>query len=1126
MGGNFRRSKSGHNSTPVAFLCYDGNNGSDSISCPGIPSKGQLTAIQQVDDQGLFVSTKFSYASFGALAAVNPPSHAGALYFYDQTLHLFPEQICNALNECSTLAWDKVLGKISSVTDPNNVVSSEDFDAFGRVIKVTMPNGAVLHRDYVDSGNAKLQHIHDQIDDKSKGGQWTDSYYDGLGRTYKVIQKGDAPGSNYEKDRVYSDASTRVYRESDWYRNGKPTNPTLRAILPADNYKAVWETFAYDAAGRLTTLTHADSTFLKWKYDSDGTFASVTSADERGHTKEVDVDAYARPSRIVEPVNGQLAVTTYTYDALNRPRTATDAMGNVTTITWNMLSQRTAVSDPNMRTWRTTFDLGGNVKTTTDAKNNTITFFYDAIGRMNERLYPNGSKVTWNYDEPGHGSGIGRLTSIIDSSSSGCPSGDSDQISYGSSGRVTSWTKCIMQTAYTTGFSYDAVGRDQSITYPDGEKVTYKYDASGRLSSMPGYLNSNIYDAAGRPLRTTYANGVVTNFKYDYSRGWLQNTKATSGATSIYDMAYRYYPNGLTQNTSSGTNKSSMTYEYDGLDRLSVVKGDVSQSFQYDLVGDMTLNSKVGTYTYPVSGPTGCSIGGVSVPCDKPQAVTTAGQESWTYDENGALSSATNATTNKSEGIDWNYDHKPTVISDFDGNITNYGYDAATNLVSVQTSAETLMQYGPLFDYSNARGLIKRYFAEGGLVARNESGATYWYHNDERDSTRAITDANGAVVGRFDYDPFGAIATSPTPTNASEFAGHAVGSNSRLVYMNARFYDSTIGRFISPDSMVPNPLFSQALNRYAYAYDSPISYSDPSGHQPYDVSTSYQEDPPPITTFDIWAPEAPFGTTGTATGGWSAGQICSACHGAKQIYATAPFATLTPIQAPMTRKDLLKLLAGVGFDRDAIQEAVPNVTVGELEDLNIDVVTGKVREEEYNFGVDMFGKFTGLLALEVSGRAIYNPALEMALGTEATTAGLAVRSRGSIYGPTFKIGQTPPAGHNLIVKHLNAEGELVAEWEEVSGQMLRPFWRSKSFPSKMYLTHTEVKALTRILPELKEGDTLIFTGFRPICTSGMCDWFMHTSSLGSRANIFYYVEDGEQFYLQRYYLGGVGRILP
>ena len=40
-----------------------------------------------------------------------------------------------------------------------------------------------------------------------------------------------------------------------------------------------------------------------------------------------------------------------------------------------MLSQRTAVSDPNMRTWRTAFDLGGNVKTTTDAKNNTITFF-------------------------------------------------------------------------------------------------------------------------------------------------------------------------------------------------------------------------------------------------------------------------------------------------------------------------------------------------------------------------------------------------------------------------------------------------------------------------------------------------------------------------------------------------------------------------------------------------------------------------------------------------------------------------------------------------------------------------------------------------------------------------------
>lgn len=135
-----------------------------------------------------------------------------------------------------------------------------------------------------------------------------------------------------------------------------------------------------------------------------------------------------------------------------------------------------------------------------------------------------------------------------------------------------------------------------------------------------------------------------------------------------------------------------------------------------------------------------------------------------------------------------------------------------TNLVSVQGANEVLFKYGPLFDYSSARGLIKRYLANGEVIARNEAGSTYWYHNDERNSTRAITNQNGVVVGRFDYDPFGKVnATTGISTNAS-FAGHALDAAGGLVYMNARFYDPTIGRFISPDTVVPDPPFSQAFN--------------------------------------------------------------------------------------------------------------------------------------------------------------------------------------------------------------------------------------------------------------------------------------------------------------------------
>ena len=55
-----------------------------------------------------------------------------------------------------------------------------------------------------------------------------------------------------------------------------------------------------------------------------------------------------------------------------------------------------------------------------------------------------------------------------------------------------------------------------------------------------------------------------------------------------------------------------------------------------------------------------------------------------------------------------------------------------------------------------------------------------------------------------------------------------------LYYCNARYYDVTIGRFISSDTIVPNPANPKAFNRYSYCLNNPLKYVDPSGHQGYD----------------------------------------------------------------------------------------------------------------------------------------------------------------------------------------------------------------------------------------------------------------------------------------------------
>ena len=64
------------------------------------------------------------------------------------------------------------------------------------------------------------------------------------------------------------------------------------------------------------------------------------------------------------------------------------------------------------------------------------------------------------------------------------------------------------------------------------------------------------------------------------------------------------------------------------------------------------------------------------------------------------------------------------------------------------------------------------------------------------------------------------------------YAGQETDVDASLVYMHARYYDASLGRFISADSMVPDAANPQAFNRYAYVYNNPISNADPTGHVP------------------------------------------------------------------------------------------------------------------------------------------------------------------------------------------------------------------------------------------------------------------------------------------------------
>ena len=176
------------------YFCYDGDNGTDTANCSAMPTKGQLTAIKQVDDKGLYLTSVYYYDPYGNLASTQNPRHFFTTSSFDKTYHLYPETVTNALNQTTSLVWDTVLGQVKTVTDPNQANTGYDYDELGRLKTITRPGGGTVHLQYLDWGDPKQQRVRTYADDGTNDGLWTETYLDGLGRAYRVVKEGDASG--------------------------------------------------------------------------------------------------------------------------------------------------------------------------------------------------------------------------------------------------------------------------------------------------------------------------------------------------------------------------------------------------------------------------------------------------------------------------------------------------------------------------------------------------------------------------------------------------------------------------------------------------------------------------------------------------------------------------------------------------------------------------------------------------------------------------------------------------------------------------------------------------------------------------------------------------------------------
>jgi len=736
--------------------------------------------------------------------------------------------------------YDFNTGLLTSFTDQNSNVSSYAYDSMLRMTSASFPDGGSTTFNY--NGDPVPPKVTKTVLATPSPSIVSSVQMDGFARATRTSLDSDPQGVVYT-DTTY-DGLGRVYTVSNPYRTGDTIYST------ATNY---------DALGRTTQITKQDGSSESDQYA--GNFH--THYDEKGNFRGFRSDALGRLGFVYEENANTYAwaySTYYSYDALNNLLSVNqqgDGTGTARNrnFAYDSLSRLLTSANPESGQNTYTYDNDGNVATKTDARGILTTYTYDALNRLTTKTYSDGT-ITSKYAYDEYAGNIGRMTSLGTWTSNGWTTGSNYQ--YDPMGRLK-WQHDYCRPfsyscAYDTTATYNLAGGMASLTYPSGRLVTNIHDAVGRVNQVwfanfgatqvnYPYWTANNINPSGNVYLATLGNGAL---EYSQLNSRLQPCQFAlkMGSTWLADRRNRY-GNATTDCANSsvtGNNGNVMsvvdnvnpaktqTYAYDYLNRITSAASSAtsgpdqwSQTFTYDPWGNMNQhgskafeypfasNNRIVYYNYDAAGNV-LNDGTHGLAYDAEGQITgiDSGATTYTYDANGERVRKLCGTGAPACGAA--------------GNFTEYVYFSGEPIAEKDQS-------GAWTDYIFAGG--KRVAMATGTTS---SGTTY-YHGDHLGSQRLMTDSNGAVVAGTDrtYLPFGWEWNGPgSSTNHYKFTGKERDAETQNDYFGARYYNSSMGRWLSPDPVTMSRDLSdpQTLNRYSYVFNRPTMLIDPDGRWP------------------------------------------------------------------------------------------------------------------------------------------------------------------------------------------------------------------------------------------------------------------------------------------------------
>jgi len=157
-------------------------------------------------------------------------------------------------------------------------------------------------------------------------------------------------------------------------------------------------------------------------------------------------------------------------------------------------------------------------------------------------------------------------------------------------------------------------------------------------------------------------------------------------------------------------------------------------------------------------------------------------------------------------------------------------YDGDGNRVLGTVDGVTTAYVGDHYEIEGPT--VRKYYTAGGQrVALREDGALYFLITDHLGSTTVTASESGALAGEQRYKAFGETRYAAGETATTfRYTGQREEPGIGLYYYRARWYDAGLGRFVQADTIVPAAGTPGALDRYAYVFNNPLRYTDPSGH--------------------------------------------------------------------------------------------------------------------------------------------------------------------------------------------------------------------------------------------------------------------------------------------------------